>query len=95
MRPRIASQVTEKWVAWNDSVGPRAIAVDRTGITVAGIYRGSSGFIALLKYDTAGVQQWMRIPVSATISMTPPPSPSTRETSFSPGTATAVGSDSR
>jgi hypothetical protein len=59
---RSVAQVYPDWLARTDSVAGRDLAVDMHGnVYVAGdVYRGTSGFnIALVKYNAAGVQQWM------------------------------------
>lgn len=62
LRENVSAQVHRQWVAETDSLSVSAIAVDRGGNVYVGggMFRGTSGYnIALVKYDTAGVLQWM------------------------------------
>ena len=57
------TQVTQDWLTRTDSVSAEDIAVDRIGnVYVAGtIFRGTSGLnICLVKYNSAGSQQWIK-----------------------------------
>ncbi len=62
LRESGAAQVHAQWIASTDSLSASAITVDRSGnvYVAGGMFRGTSGYnITLVKYDTAGVPQWM------------------------------------